>query len=93
MAFERVESCRVQGPLDTRGYLVKMLPAITSIGVILAFVSASLAQQGLPTKLGASLGVDATVQKSWSESAPYFPLDIYRNPPIGCEITQVRVPL
>ncbi|CAL1711253.1 unnamed protein product [Somion occarium] len=37
------------------------------------------------------LGIPKKIQKHWGQYAPWFPVEKYKRPPKGCEITQVNI--
>lgn len=51
--------------------------------------SKSDVEELLDSALSCTEGVFGNGSESWGQYSPYFPVDPYTAPPVGCEITQV----
>lgn len=53
--------------------------------------SKSDVEELLDSALSCTEGVFGNGSESWGQYSPYFPVDPYTAPPVGCEITQVNI--
>ena len=63
---------------------------MTSIGAQLVALLAVVASSAAIDITAPSLGFPQSLEQSWAQYSPWFPVATYESPPAGCEIVQVR---